>query len=332
VPFGSIGLTLFGIDLCFASPVGLPGITAHPLAALLSLPAVWHVLFDLALLGAFGGFFIVPLYALIQVRSAPEHRARIIAANNILNALFMVVGALSAAALLGGGLSIPVLFGLAALLNGLVAIYIYRLVPEFLIRFIAWLLIKTAYRLRSEGLEHIPEEGAAVLACNHVSFVDSLVIMYSAPRPVRFVMDYRIFRLPLLNYIFRHSGAIAIAPAKDDPALMERAFAEVAAALANGELVAIFPEGGLTPDGELQPFRPGITRILATSPVPVVPLALSGLWGSFFSRIDGKAMRRPFRRGLLSRIALKVGAPVPAAQATPEALRQQVAELRGARA
>ena len=332
VPFGSIGLTLFGIDLCFASPVGLPGITAHPLAALLSLPAVWHVLFDLALLGAFGGFFIVPLYALIQVRSAPEHRARIIAANNILNALFMVVGALSAAALLGGGLSIPVLFGLAALLNGLVAIYIYRLVPEFLIRFIAWLLIKTAYRLRSEGLEHIPEEGAAVLACNHVSFVDSLVIMSSAPRPVRFVMDYRIFRLPLLNYIFRHSGAIAIAPAKDDPALMERAFAEVAAALANGELVAIFPEGGLTPDGELQPFRPGITRILATSPVPVVPLALSGLWGSFFSRIDGKAMRRPFRRGLLSRIALKVGAPVPAAQATPEALRQQVAELRGARA
>lgn len=201
--------------------------------------------------------------------------------------------------------------------------------PEFLIRFVAWLLIKAAYRLRSAGTQHIPEEGAALLVCNHVSFVDSLVVMGAAPRPVRFVMDHRIFRIPLLNYVFRHSGAIPIAPAKEDPALMEKAFAEVSTALANGELVAIFPEGGLSPDGELQAFRPGITRILDANPVPVVPMALSGLWGSFFSRIDGKAMQKPFRRGLFSRIALNVGAPVPADQATPEALRQQVAALRG---
>ena len=329
VPFGSIGLTLFGLDLFFASPSGLTGTTPHELLALLSLPAVWRVLFDLVMLGVFGGFFIVPLYALVQLRSAPGHRARIIAANNILNALFMVVGALGAGALLGAGLSIPALFAGAAALNALVALYIYRLVPEFLIRFVAWLLIKAAYRLRSAGTQHIPEEGAALLVCNHVSFVDSLVVMGAAPRPVRFVMDHRIFRIPLLNYVFRHSGAIPIAPAKEDPALMEKAFAEVSTALANGELVAIFPEGGLSPDGELQAFRPGISRILDANPVPVVPMALSGLWGSFFSRIDGKAMQKPFRRGLFSRIALNVGAPVPADQATPEALRQQVAALRG---
>jgi 1-acyl-sn-glycerol-3-phosphate acyltransferase len=281
------------------------------------------------MLGVFGGFFIVPLYALVQLRSSAEHRARIIAANNILNALFMVVGALGAAALLTAGLSIPALFGIAALVNAAVAIYIYGLVPEFLLRFIAWLLIKAAYRLRSEGLENIPEEGAAVIVANHVSFVDAVIIMGAAPRPVRFVMDYRIFRTPVLSYIFRHCGAIPIASAKEDPVMMEKAFAETSTALANGELVALFPEGNITRDGELQPFRPGITRILAANPVPVVPLALSGLWGSFFSRVDGEAMKKPFRRGLFSRITLRAGAPIDAADARPEYLQRRVADLRG---
>lgn len=329
VPFGSIGLTLFGLDLYFASPVGLVGTTAHSLPALLSLPAIWRVLFDLMMLGLFGGFFIVPLYALVQLRSSADHRARIIAANNIVNALFMVVGALGAGAALGAGLSIPALFGIAALLNAVVAVYIYGLVPEFLIRFMAWLLIKAAYRLRTEGAEHIPEEGAAVLVCNHVSFVDSLVVMSASPRPVRFVMDHRIFGLPLLSYIFRHGRAIPIASAKEDPVLMEKAFAEVSAALKNGELVAIFPEGGLTPDGELQAFRPGIARILDSDPVPVVPMALSGLWGSYFSRIDGAVMKKPFRRGLFSRIGLQVGSVMPPEAAAPAELQKVVQALRG---
>lgn len=330
VPFGSIGLTLFGIDLYFASPVGLVGNGTHELLALLSIPAIWRVLFDLMMLGVFGGFFIVPLYALVQIRSAPEQRARIIAANNILNALFMVVGALGAAAALGAGLSIPALFGLAALLNALVAIYIYGLVPEFLLRFMAWMLVKAVYRLRTEGIEHIPTEGPALLAANHVSFADAVVIMGASPRPIRFVMDYRIFRIPVLSFIFRHCGAIPIASAKEDPVMMEKAFAEVATALENGELVGIFPEGGITRDGEVQVFRSGISRILAANPVPVVPLALSGLWGSFFSRVDGHAMKTPFRRGLFSSIVLRAGAPLAAAEVTPAQLREQVRALRGA--
>jgi 1-acyl-sn-glycerol-3-phosphate acyltransferase len=265
----------------------------------------------------------------VQLRSSPEHRARIIAANNIVNALFMVVGALSAAAMLGAGLSIPALFGLAALANALVAIYIYGLVPEFLLRFIAWLLVRAAYRLRTEGLENIPEEGPAVLVSNHVSFADAVVIMGASPRPVRFVMDYRIFRIPLLSYIFRHCGAIPIASAKEDPVMMEQAFAEVSTALNNGELVGIFPEGGITADGELQPFRSGISRILAANPVPVVPMALSGLWGSFFSRVDGAAMKKPFRRGLFSPIGLKVAPAVLPAAASPAELQRMVQALRG---
>lgn len=241
----------------------------------------------------------------------------------------MVVSAW-AAALLGEGLSIPALFGLGALLNAAVALYIYGLVPEFLLRFIAWLLVKAVYRLRTSGLAHLPHEGAAVLVANHVSFADAVIIMGASPRPIRFVMDHRIFRTPLLGFIFRHCGAIPIASAKEDPVMLEAAFAEVGRALENGDLVGVFPEGHLTRDGELQPFRPGISRILAANPVPVVPMALSGLWGSFFSRIDGSAMQTPFRRGVFSDIALQVGAPVPPGEATPEHLQQKVLALRGA--
>jgi 1-acyl-sn-glycerol-3-phosphate acyltransferase len=329
VPFGSIGLSLFGLDLAFASPSVLPTDAPLSLGGLLGLYQIWHVLFDLFALGLFGGFFIVPLYALIQLRSAVGHRARIIAANNILNALFMVVGALAAASMLGQGLTIPALFGIAALCNALVALYIYRLVPEFMLRFVAWLLIHSVYRLEQQGVENIPAEGPVVLVCNHVSFVDPIVIAAATRRPIRFVMDHRIFRTPLINFIFRHMRAIPIASVKVDPAMMEAAFDEVARALAAGEAVGIFPEGRITDTGDLYPFRPGIQRIVLQTPVPVVPMALRGLWGSFFSRKDGPAMSQPLRRGLFSRIGLRVGTPVPPDEATPERLQEIVARLRG---
>lgn len=331
VPFGSIGLTLFGLDLFFAAPIGLVGETVHSLGFLLGHGAVWRVFFDLFMLGLFGGFFIVPLYALVQMRSAEQSRARIIAANNILNALFMVLGAIAAVILLTAGVSIPTLFAIAALINAAVAIYIYSLVPEFFIRFIAWLLIKTIYRLRISGKQHIPESGPAILVANHVSFADAVILMGSSPRPIRFIMDYRIFKTPILGFIFRHSGAIPIAPAKENAQLMEQAFQHASAALDNGELVGIFPEGAITRDGEMQPFRPGISRILQANPVPVVPMALAGLWGSFFSRIDGSAMKNPFRRGAFSRIDLHIGPAVAAANATPETLYAKVLALRGER-
>jgi 1-acyl-sn-glycerol-3-phosphate acyltransferase len=329
VPFGSIGLTLFGIDIAFASPAMLPAAAPLGFADFLAQPWAWHVLFDLVMLGAFGGFFIVPLYALVQLRSAHEHRARIIAANNIFNALFMVVGALAAAALLDSGLSIPALFGVAALCNAAVALFIYKLVPEFLLRFVVWLLVHSVYRLDNKDVERIPEDGPALLICNHVSFVDALIITAACRRPIRFVMDHRIFRWPILSFVFKAGRAIPIAPAKEDKAMMEKAFDEVAAALAAGDLVAIFPEGKVTGDGELGAFRPGIARIIERSPVPVVPMALSGLWGSIFSRRDGRVLARPWKARPFRRIALAVGPAVLPAQAEPEALRERVLALRG---
>ena len=329
VPLGSIGLTVFGIDLALAS-MALPPVTGTaPVGVLLGQAGVWRVLADLLLLGLFGGFFIVPLNALVQLRSDPAKRARIIAANNILNALFMVVGAFAAAAMLGGGLSIPLLFAVAAICNAAVAVFIYGLVPEFLLRFIAWVLIHFFYRLQARGVEHIPHEGAALIVCNHVSFVDPVILMAVSPRPIRFVMDHRIFRTPIISFIFRHGRAIPIAPAKEDAAMMERAFEDVSAALREGELVGIFPEGRITDNGEICPFRPGVMRILERDPVPVIPLALQGLWGSFFSRKNGPAMTRPFRRGLFAKIAV-VGAPAVAPfEATPAHLQQIVERLRG---
>ncbi|MGH8699138.1 MAG: 1-acyl-sn-glycerol-3-phosphate acyltransferase, partial [Burkholderiales bacterium] len=297
VPFGSIGLTLFALDLFLATP-SVPPDAVGGVGAFLARPGAIRVLADVGLIGLFGGFFIVPLYALILSRSDPAHQARIIAGNNIVNAAFMVGAALIGAAFLQLGATVPQLFLLTALLNAAVAVFIYLLVPEFLMRFLAWLLIHSVYRLEKSGLDHIPERGAALLVCNHVSFVDAIVIMAACRRPIRFVMDHRIFKTPVLSFVFRTGGAIPIAARKENPEMMERAFAEVAAALRAGQLVGIFPEGRLTDSGEIQPFRPGIQRIIDETPVPVVPMALRGLWGSSFSRMRGGAMARLFRHGL----------------------------------
>jgi 1-acyl-sn-glycerol-3-phosphate acyltransferase len=328
VPFGAIGLSVFGIDLYFASlsytntaTVDAIGVLAHT--------GMLRILADLLLLGVFGGLFIVPLFALIQTRCDPAHVSRTIAGMNILNAIFMVAAAGVAVLLIGQGFSIPEMFLATALLNAVVAIYIFSLVPEFLMRFLAWLLIHTIHRVSTVDVERIPEAGAAVLVCNHVSYVDAIVIMAASPRPIRFVMDHRIFRTPLLGFIFRTAKAIPIAPAKEDPWLMEKAFVDIAHALHDGELVCIFPEGKLTRTGEISEFRGGIAKIVERSKVPVIPMALRGLWGSVFSRDPANVFERTFSRGWRSRLALAVGRPVPPQEATPEHLYEQVLALRG---
>jgi 1-acyl-sn-glycerol-3-phosphate acyltransferase len=328
VPFGSIGLTVFGADLYFSSQhyVNTQAVDA---LALLAQPGVPRILADLLLLGIFGGFFIVPLFALIQTRCDPRHVARTIAGTNILNALFMVGAAGVALVLLDHGFTIPQMFLVTALLNACVAIYIFSLVPEFLLRFLAWLLIHTIHRVKTVDAERIPEEGPAVLVCNHVSYVDAMVIVAASPRPIRFVMDHRIFKTPILGWIFRTAKAIPIAPAKDDPWLMEKAFIDIAKALHEGDLVCIFPEGKLTSTGEMNEFRGGIARIVERSKVPVIPMALRGLWGSLFTRDRTNVFERSFVRGIRSHLALAVGEPVAPQEATPEYLYEQVLALRG---
>jgi len=328
VPFGSIGLTAFAVDLYFAVPDAPPGV-ALTAAQFVAVPGSWRVLLDLGLIGVFGGFFIVPLYALVQQRSRREVMSRVIGANNILNAVFMVAAAILAAGALQAGLSIVELFLLTALLNALVAGYIYSLVPEFLLRFLAWLLVHFIYRMKTRGTENIPAHGPALLICNHVGFADALVISAGCPRPVRFIMEASIFRIPLLSLIFRGMKAIPVAPQKEDPEVYERAFQIVASELRDGQLVCIFPEGRLTPDGEIGEFRAGMMRILKETPVPVVPMALTGLWDSMFSRKYGAVWKRWPRR-FWPRIGLVVGAPIPPERADLQSLRKAVVELRGA--
>ncbi|MEP6608399.1 MAG: MFS transporter [Burkholderiaceae bacterium] len=333
VPLGSIGMTVFAADLYFASR-GFTPLASGALRQFLTLDGAWRIVVDLALLSGFAGFFSVPLYALIQSRAQKTHVARIVAANNILNALFIVVASIAAAALLGSGLTIPELFLVAALMNAAVAAYIYRLVPEFLLRFMAWIVAHMLYRVHAIGTDRLPEEGPVVLVCNHVSFVDAVVIMGESPRPIRFVMDHSIFRIPVLRTFFRQLRAIPIASAKTDPDTLRRARESIQQALEEGEMVCIFPEGRITDTGEISPFKSGVRRIIERTPVPVIPMALRGLWGSFFSRYGGEAFSLPvdarLRRGFRSRLELVVGEPVASELVTPESLMQQVQRLRGA--
>ena len=326
VPLGAIGMSVFAIDLYFASR-GLPPANTLGLGAFVSQPSHWRVMLDLGLLSLFAGLYSVPMYALIQLRSLPSHRARIIAANNILNALFMIVSSLGVGVLLSANFSIPQVFLITGLLNAVVAGYIFLLVPEYLLRFVAFLATRCVYRFKVRGDEHIPTQGAAILVCNHVSFVDAVLLMAASPRPIRFIMDHEIFKIPVLGWMFKLAKAIPIAPQRVDAQLYEQAFVQARAVLEGGELLCIFPEGGITRDGELGEFKAGVMKLLQTAPVPVVPMALQNLWGSYFSRAGGAAMSKPFRRGLFSRVGLVAGEAVPPSLVTTEALRDRVAGL-----
>ncbi|MEX0706619.1 MAG: MFS transporter [Woeseia sp.] len=327
VPFGSIGLSVFAIDLYFAQPA-VSVVSVSTVGEFLARPGSWRVLADLALLGAFGGFYSVPLYAMIQDRAERQQLSRIIAANNIINAIFMVAAALVALAVLGSGMSIPQLFLILAVLNAVVAIYIYSLLPEFLMRFVVWILINTLYRIRVHGIDHIPRSGPAVLVCNHISFVDALVIGGCIPRPVRFVMWYRIFRIPVLRFIFTTAKAIPIASAREDAELLEESYDRIDEELADGQLVCIFPEGAITRDGRVRPFRSGVERIIERRPVPVIPMALCGLWGSWFSRKRSGGLRRVPGK-LLAGVDLRIGSPVRPADVAAGTLELLVRTLRG---
>jgi 1-acyl-sn-glycerol-3-phosphate acyltransferase len=173
-----------------------------------------------------------------------------------------------------------------------------------------------------------------------VSFVDAVLLMAASPRPIRFVMDHRIFRVPLLGWLFRLAKAIPVAPRSEDPAAYEAAFDAAARVLREGDLLAIFPEGGITRDGTLQAFKGGVMKILERAAQeglhpPVIPMALTNLWGSFFSRVEVRngenvAMVRPFRRGLFNRVGLNVGPALVPAAVTPQGLRERVGALLAA--
>lgn len=330
VPFGSIGLTFFSILLWWHSTT-LPVLegTTNTWLTLLGQSQTWFILFDIFGVGLFGGFYIVPLYAIMQSRSATEERARVIAANNILNALLMVLASVVAIVLLSvAGLSIPQVFLVVGLMNIAVNAYIFTLVPEFTLRFMMWLLSHSIYRASHKGLENIPDKGGYVLVSNHVSYVDALLIGGAIKRPIRFVMYYKIFNIPLLRFAFRTANAIPIAGIRENRAIFDKAFAEISKALSQGELVCIFPEGKLTTDGEIDDFKAGIEKIIKDTPVPVIPIAIQGLWRTTFTRNPA----RKILRNLWAPISVLADKPVPAEQVDRQLLREKVQALRGDKA
>jgi len=328
VPFGAIGVTACGVWLYFARS-GMAPVHGLGVMDFVRGPGNWQVLAALTGIGIFGGFYLVPLFALVQSRTPKAEISRVIAGNNILNAFFIVAAAVfGIVAQQKLHWSIPQFFLAIAVLNGLVALYIFSLVPEFLMRFVAWILTHLLYKARIEGIDdNVPDEGPALIVCNHVSYTDPVVLMGAIPRPTRFVMYYKIFNTPVLSWFFRTAQAIPIAGHKEDPALMEAAFAEVDKALAEGEIVGIFPEGKLSTDGEIAEFKAGVERILKTRPVPVVPMALRGMWASVFSKQNDRWGRLPKR--LRARIELEAAPPVDGATATAQSLEAIVRALRG---
>ena len=328
LPFGILGLTIFSADLLWA----VPAIESFPsqyydVQSFVAQSSHIRVMIDLFLVGVSGGVFIVPLYAFIQSRSEEGECAQSIAANNIMNALFMVASAaVSILVLSVFEFSIVELFAILAVGNFIVAIYVYRQVPEFTQRFISYLLSHCLYRVSVTGRQHIPEQGAALIVANHVSYVDALILMGTSTRPVRFVMDKSISELPVLKYVFRHAGVIPICSPRKCAETYKRAFEQIEQALDNEEVVCIFPEGRLTSNGELGEFRPGVEKILKRTPVPVIPMALKGLWGSFFSHKNGHALtKRPTR--FWSRIEVNIGELLQPTMLDRHLLQKEVQDL-----
>lgn len=328
VPFGSIGMSLFALDLFFVgAPALTPGMSWTDFAT--TFTGI-RVSVDLTLIALFGGLFTVPLYTMVQQRTESGSLARVVAGNNIINSIFIVASAGVLIGLRAAGLSIPAIFAVLAVSNLLVALYIYHLIPEFLLRFMVWMTCRIMYRLEVVDADKYPREGRHVVVANHVTYLDFVFVTASCHRPMRFVMNHKFINMPVLRWLFRDAKVIPIAPKKENPQVFEAAFEHIAAALEAEEMVCIFPEGMLSRDGEMNPFRQGIDRIVRRTPTSVTPVAIEGLWGSFFSYYGGKPFSKPFRR-VRSRIRVVVGDAVPATDVEAHQLAVEVARLGGFR-
>lgn len=326
MPIGAIGISLFTWQFSNTSLVATDEL--RTLGEMLATPGIGAVIFNMGMIAFSCGLFIVPMYAFIQTRSEESQRSRTIAANNIVNAIFMVLAGVMAAAMILLGYSVVAIFKVAAILNLLVTIYILSVVPEFFLRLLSWVLVHSVYRIKKSDLHHIPDKGPALLVCNHVSFIDPALILAVGPRPIRFVMYHTFYDLPVAKKLFQALNSIPIAGKGQNPELLDKAFDEIAKALDDGELVCVFPEGGITHDGEMAKFQPGVDKILRRTPVPVVPLAIRGLWGTWFSRHKGRAMSG-FPKAFMKRLSIVGGEAIAPEDANRINLYERVLALRG---
>ena len=196
---------------------------------------------------------------------------------------------------------------------------------EAFYRFIAHSLTRLIFRPTYIGFDKIPDTGPAIIICNHVSYVDGLIIAAGSKRHIRFIIDEEIFKLPGVNYFMTLDKAIPIFPTREK---VEKALNEVSEGLRNGDIICIFPEGQLTYTGSLGRFRPGIEWIIRRDPVPVYPMAINGLWGSIFSRKYRKARFRWFPRSLTRPITAIMGEPIAPEDVKVNQLQETVLRLK----
>lgn len=330
VPIGALLIAICGIMFAYSGHEG-PLVDASLSAHFWDGSLSWMCL-ELVGIGIGGGLYIMPLYLFIQLRSKASHRARMVAVNNIVNAVFMLFAALFAVIVMDVfGQSLPVLMALVALIALIITAVCVCHDPRPCLRMLIFIGIRLAYKLRVKGRAHIPEEGPAVVVCNHVSYMDALILGGACPRPLRFVMDTPAYESLWLNGFCRLAGAIPINTSRQRGAGAgtRRALEQIKVALEKGEVVMIFPEGRLTRNGEIGSFQRGIERIVEQSAVPVIPAALSGLWGGWGSYKDSP----PFTgwpRNFHARVRLVFGAPIPPEQVTRERLYERVKKLKQA--
>jgi acyl-[acyl-carrier-protein]-phospholipid O-acyltransferase / long-chain-fatty-acid--[acyl-carrier-protein] ligase len=307
IPLGAVGMTIFGFLLAVPT---------------LSFPAVLGLL---SVLGFFGGFFIVPVSALLQHRPAEEQRGSVLAASNLLS----FIGILGASVVyyvakhflhLGAA---TIFFWASFLTLGSLA-YVLWLLPDSLLRLLLWVAAHTIYRLDLQGAENIPRRGGALLTPNHTSWVDAILLIAATDRPIRFLMFKGIYEHPVIKPFAKVLKIIPIA-SDQSPRELIHSLREASEALRNGELVCIFPEGEITRIGQMLPFRHGFERIIKGIDVPIIPVNIDGIWGSIFSFSGGHFLwKRP--RHIPYPVRITFGTTLPSTATAPE-VRQAVQQL-----
>lgn len=326
VPIGAIGISIFTWNL--GSSAILPSAEMRSLWDLVAEPDALWAIGNLVVIAFFSGLYIVPLYTYMQTESCESQRSRIIAVNNIINSLFMVISGGLGIALGALGFSVLDIFKIMAVLNIVATLYILSKIPHYFLRLVSWILMHSVYRINKQDLDKIPEQGPALLVCNHVSFFDPPILFGVLPRPARFLMWYGFYELPVVGRIFRWLRSIPIGNRRERPELVEQAFDTIAEELEAGNLVVVFPEGTITRNGDINKFQPGIDEIVKRTPVPVIPLALKGMWGTWSSRERGSALKG-FPKSFMKKITVVAGDPVPPEKATRVLMYEKVSDLRG---
>jgi acyl-[acyl-carrier-protein]-phospholipid O-acyltransferase/long-chain-fatty-acid--[acyl-carrier-protein] ligase len=307
VPLGSIFMGVFSIALYLARGSYGASVTV------------------LAFLGLASGIFIVPLNAYLQQRSENREKGRIIATNNFYN----TIGILLASGTLWTlhdrlGVSPDKLILIFGFVTLLVTVYIVTVVPDFLIRFVLWIVTHTVFKIRIVGQENVPFRGPALLVANHVSHVDGFLIGACVQRFIRFMVWKPYYELKALNWFFRLTNAIPVGTG--GPRDMVASIRQARKELDERHVVCIFAEGAITRTGNMLPFKRGLEKIAQGSDVPVIPVHLDRLWGSIFSFERGKFFWKWPKR-VPYPVTVSFGQPMPASEATADRVRQAILEL-----